>query len=224
MSYLLIWDIDGTLIQGRGIGRKAMEKAFAELFGITDALKGVEMAGMLDSVILGNAFKLHRLDEKYYSTFINKYLYYLEIEISQLDYNIDAPGILKLLNTLDSSNEFFNALGTGNLENGARIKLSKHDMNRFFPTGGFGDELSERWQVIEKAVTNSSNFHGIKFCSDEIFVIGDTPRDVECGKKLGYKTIAVATGMHSVSDLNNCSADYVFQDLKDDSGFFNIFK
>ncbi len=224
MSYLLIWDIDGTLIQGRGIGRRAMEKAFSELFGITDALKGVEMAGMLDSVILRNAFRLHSLDEKYYDAFKIKYLHYLEFEISQLDYNIDAPGILNLLKKLDSQPGFFNALGTGNLEKGARIKLSKHDMNSFFPTGGFGDELSERWQVIEKAATNSSHFHNIDFYADEIFVIGDTPRDVECGKKLGYKTISVATGMHSVSELISCSADYVFEDLTDDSRFFNIFK
>jgi len=224
MNKLLIWDIDGTLIQGRGIGRRAMDRVFLKLYGIKDALNNVEMAGMLDSIIIKNAFKIHSLEEKCKKEFLEDYFESLTFEITQLKSSIDAPGILELLKTLDALPEFFNVLGTGNLEMGARIKLSKHDMNKYFHVGGFGEEEMERWQVIEKAVNASCNYFGVNFDNTNIFVIGDTPRDIFCGKKLNYKTIAVATGMYTFMQLEECDADYVFEDLSDTAKFLEIFK
>ncbi len=222
MDYLLVWDIDGTLIQGKGIGRRAMTKAFKDLFQIDDALKDIEMAGRLDSLIVKDAFKLHKINMDN-SIFFERYLECLDEEIKILDKPIEAPGIVKLLEILEKKNNFYCALGTGNIEKGARKKLEIASMNTFFPTGGFGDNEMERWQVIENSVINSKKCYNKDFSTESIYVIGDTPRDVNCGRKLNFKTIGVATGIFSVQDLKEAGADYVFHNFLDTDSFFRIF-
>ena len=224
MNYLLIWDIDGTLIQGRGMGRRAMDSAFLELYGIKDGFKDISMAGRLDSVILADAFALHSLDGNNPEIFFNKYCFYLEKEVQMLARPIIASGIWALLEKLEQIPEVFNVLGTGNIEKGARVKLGVHALNPIFPTGGFGDEFMERWQVIEKAASNARDYFGINFTKENTFVIGDTPMDIECGKKNHMKTIGVATGGNSVEELKKCGADYVFKNLEDSNSFLGILK
>lgn len=223
MDYLLIWDIDGTLIQGRSVGRRALERAFFESFGIADALSGVEMAGRLDTAIVKDAFALHGITSYDMASFFDKHCENLRDEIKKLNSPYAAPGIQELLPVLESKGSFYNVLGTGNIERGARIKLGNDSLNKYFPTGGFGDEPLERWQIIEKAISNAKNLFKKDFEKENIYVIGDTPRDIECGKKLGVKTIGTATGPFSAGELQKCGADYVFEDLSDTNAFLNIF-
>lgn len=222
MDYLLIWDIDGTLIQGKGIGRRAMTNAFKDLFQIEDALKDIDMAGRLDSLIVKDAFTLHNINMDRF-TFYNKYLECLNEEIKKINSPMAAPGIVNLLELIEKKSNFYCALGTGNIEKGARKKLELDNINRFFPTGGFGDDEMERWQMIENSVINSQKSYGKDFSTNNIYVIGDTPRDVHCGKKLNFKTVGVATGPYSLEDLKEAGADYVFQDFLDIDSFFSIF-
>jgi phosphoglycolate phosphatase-like HAD superfamily hydrolase len=223
-NYLLIWDIDGTLIQGRGIGRRGMDKAFLELYGIKNGFEGIDMAGMLDSVILRKAYELHNLKGQDSKKYFEVYCECLKEEIKKLDAPIYAPGIPQLLEILHQKDNFYNVLGTGNVKEAAIIKLAVHDMNRFFICGGFGDEEMDRWQVIQQAITSSHKLLNIRFESKNIYIIGDTPRDVECGKKLEAKTIGVATGSYTTSQLLDCGADYVFEDFTDTSAFLSIFE
>jgi phosphoglycolate phosphatase len=223
MDYLLIWDIDGTLIKVCGAGRRAMDRTFFELYGVNEGFKDIDMAGRLDPVILEDAFMLHSLKGKDSSQFFDRYCDKLKDEMDKLEYPISLPGIPKLLEFLDSNSSFYNVLGTGNIESGARIKLSMEDMNRFFPVGGFSDRETERWQVIEKAVVNAFNCFNLEFDSSNIYVIGDTPHDIECGKKLDAKTIGVATGAFSSRQLKSCGADFVFENFIDIDAFLKVF-
>jgi phosphoglycolate phosphatase len=221
---LLIWDIDGTLVLARGGGRRAMDKAFLEIYGIDNGFEGIDMAGRLDALILKDAYALHNItniDSDYY---FNVYCKHLKKDMDNLSEPIDAPGILELLPKLSSFGNFYNVLGTGNVEPAARIKLKKHDMNRFFPTGGFGSREADRWQIIEEAIFNAEQHFNLNFEKENIYVIGDTPRDIECGKKLGIKSVGVATGMYSVEDLQKCDPDFVFEDFLDTDRFLDIFK
>ncbi|MCX8130768.1 MAG: HAD hydrolase-like protein [Clostridia bacterium] len=220
---LLIWDIDGTLIQGRGIGRIAMDKAFFELYGIDSGFKGIEMAGRLDAAIVGDAFKLHGISDSDQNIFFSTYCRHLEYEVARLPGTIAAPGIIRLLELLLNEKNFFSILGTGNIEKGARIKLEKEKMNRFFPTGGFGGSRLERWQIIQEAIHNAQDYFDMEYIPENIYVIGDTPKDIECGKKLDIKSIAVATGMYSVQELQAYEPSYVFEDFTDTESFLKIF-
>ena len=192
MNYLLIWDIDGTLIRTKGVGKRAMNTAFYKLFGIHDGFGPINMAGMLDAIIVRKAFELHNIPfilpngtkntdiERFYELYIEA----LSSEISMIKGSIACPGVLELLKILQQQDAFYNVLGTGNIEEGARLKLSVDNMNSYFPTGGFGDQQIERYQLIEKAIVNSEDYFKLNFRRDKIFVIGDTPKDVECGNKL----------------------------------------
>ena len=226
MKYLLIWDIDGTLIQTRGLGKKAMNIAFLELHRVENAFQNIKMSGMLDPVILETAYELHRINmaDRNSINFFNRYIQILEALFREHNRSIACAGVPELLATLDKTGCFYNVLGTGNIERGARIKLSVDDLNRFFPTGGFGDEETERWRVIEKALVNARNHFKIEFENKNIFVIGDTSKDIACGKKLGTRTIAVATGSFSCTELHEYNPDYVFENLKDTENFLRAFE
>lgn len=224
MGYLLIWDIDGTLISTKGVGMKAMSMAFHELYNIKDAFKGVNMAGMLDAVIMKNVYAHHNIKDADVTVFYRKYSKILEQEVKKLDYSITCPGVKALLEALEGTGCFHNVLGTGNIEKGARIKLERDNLNRYFPTGGFGDKEMERWQIIQEAVVNAHNHFNCEFESENIYIIGDTPRDMECGKKLKAKSIGVATGPYSIRELTDCGADHVFENLLDTQAFLGVFK
>lgn len=232
MSYLLIWDIDGTLIRTKGVGKKAMNTAFHKLFGISDGFEPINMAGMLDAAIVRKAFEIHNIPvilpdgrentdiERFYELYIEA----LSSEIRMIQRSIACPGVLELLETLHQRDNFYNALGTGNIEKGARLKLSVDNMNRYFPTGSFGERLMERYQLIEKAIANAEEYYKLKFQKDNIYVIGDTPKDVECGGKLGIKSIGVATGIYTKEQLAEHGADYVFENFSNIKDFLKIFK
>lgn len=223
MSYLLIWDIDGTLIQSGGLGRRGMDRAFLELYGISNGFDGIEMAGMLDAVLLKKAYELHGIKQQDSKKYFEAYCKFLKIEIDKLNTPIYAPGIPELLELLHQKDNFYNVLATGNVEEAARLKLDVHNLYRFFPCGGFGELDVERWQIIQEAVHASQDLFNIHFEKNNIFVIGDTPRDIISGKKLGVRTVGIATGNYTVDQLAECGADYFFKDLSDRDPFLSIF-
>lgn len=224
MKYLLIWDIDGTLIQVKGMGKSALNITFFELYGVKNAFENINMAGMLDSVVLKNAYEIYSIKCFDNDKFFDMYCKILSENIEALKPSIAYSGVIELMEHLSGSGEFCSVLGTGNIERGARIKLSVDNMNRFFPVGGFGDEEVERWQIIEEAVNKSRKHFNTDFLNSNIYIIGDTPKDVECGKILGLKTIGIATGHHTKVQLEKCGADYTFDNLGNTNTFLEIFK
>jgi len=223
-SILMIWDIDGTLINPRGSGRQAMNKAFHAVYGVENAFEGISMSGRLDGVIVRDAFNKYNVSESEIYSFYNAYCKVLE-ETMLFENPIELlPGVEGILTNNENLNKVYHVLGTGNLEKGARIKLSAHNLNRFFPTGGFGDEKLERWEIISKAITEAEKSFELKFEKANIYVIGDTPFDIECGKVLGVNSIAVATGSHSLEELLKHGADYTFESLMDTKRFLSVFE
>ncbi|MEN8904860.1 MAG: HAD hydrolase-like protein [Clostridiales bacterium] len=220
MEKLFIWDIDGTLLQCKGIGKIALNKTFYEIYNIKNAFDKISMAGMVDSVILGKAYDMNNIKEKNYSNFFNEYCYYLSEAVSENKNAFAAPGIKKLMEFLKKSRTIYNILGTGNIELGARIKLTKDNLNRYFKIGSFGDEPYKRWQLVNNAIVNSKNFFGIPFNNNNIYVIGDTPIDIEAAKKTNVKSVAVATGGYSINELSEYNPDYITENFSN----FNIIR
>src|ERR1700746_915109 len=213
---LLLFDIDGTLIHSGGAGVQALKCAFRERFGITDDLHDIEIAGMTDSGIVVSILNKHRIPptNENVSAFLDSYVHFLSLELPRRKGKL-LPGVLKLLEKLKSRPHVVLALLTGNVSRGARLKLEHYGVWHFFEFGAFADDHHDRNQLGSFARARAREKHGREFSASEIDVIGDTPRDIACGKALGARTIAVATGSWSREKLAQHAPDVLIDDLSD---------
>jgi len=213
---LTLFDIDGTLLTSGGAGEKALRLAMKDRFGQDDDLSRVEIAGRTDSAIAHQLFKLYGIDPTMdnLARFFDSYLHHLEGQLHQTPGRL-LPGILELLNNLLSCPEVALGLLTGNLERGARLKLSHYGVWNFFEFGAFADDAQDRNQLGKFAHARANKKHGIEFLPENIFVLGDTPHDIACGRAIGAKTVAIATGGCSRDQLAAHRPDYLFDDLSE---------
>lgn len=208
---LLIFDVDGTLISTKA-GRRAFNRALEAFFGVADAAEGIPMAGRTDLIIYRDICQRFGLDPGTFGAFKLEFVAQLA-EALNSDPGHVLPGVVELLEACSAEGSFTLALGTGNVEEGARLKLAPHDLNRFFPLGGFGDEGETRDDVIAMAIRRGEARRGGPF--DRVVVIGDTPHDISCGKANRCLTVGVATGYHKAHELAQCGADLVVADFSD---------
>jgi phosphoglycolate phosphatase-like HAD superfamily hydrolase len=127
-----------------------------------------------------------------------------------------------LLETLAGRSDVFLALGTGNLERGARLKLDRAGFNKFFAVGGFGSDAEERPEVLKAGVLRASSRAGRNFQGADVVVIGDTPHDVAAGKAIGAFTVAVSNGHAPLDGLRAASPDLLLSSLRDPSPLLRL--
>jgi phosphoglycolate phosphatase len=214
----LLFDIDGTLVLTGGAGSRAMTAAFRELFAIDDAFRGIPMPGRTDAWILADAAALHRIpaDSPTLARFPEVYLRHLAIELAKPGPRKGVmPGVRPLLDALASRDDVYLALLTGNYEAAARAKLEHFDLWQYFACGAFGDAAPDRNGLLPKAISRVAACGGPSVLPHNTIVIGDTPLDVACAAAGGARSIAVATGSHTVDELRTSGADVVFEDLSD---------
>lgn len=213
---LLLFDIDGTLIHSGGAGVEALKLVLKERFDITDDLRDIEIAGMTDSGIVISILNKHKIPatNDNVTSFLDSYAHFLSLELPRRQGKL-LPGVLELLEKLKSRKHLVLALLTGNISRGARLKLDHYGVWHFFEFGAFADDHHDRNQLGPFARARAKEKHGCEFSADEIDVIGDTPRDIACGKALGARTIAVATGMWSREQLAEHGPDVLIDDLSD---------
>jgi len=209
---LLLFDIDGTLISSGEAGTRALNRAFEELFGIKDAFRSIKMAGKTDPQIMKEAMQLYGVPctETNLQAMIRGYLKHLRREINN-PYRRVMPGIHEALDVLHR--QYHLGLLTGNLQEGARIKLSPFGLNKYFPTGAFGSDHEDRNKLLPIALERCSS-NGKRFTPHRTVVIGDTPRDVECAKIHGAYVVAVATGPYTMEELKQAGAHLVLPTLQ----------
>jgi phosphoglycolate phosphatase-like HAD superfamily hydrolase len=214
MKKLVLFDIDGTLIDPGGAGRRSLGHTFNELFAIKDAFAEIRMAGKTDIQIIKEGLSVHRLssDDRDLPSLLSVYLKHLKTEIMNKKKFIN-PGVVELLDTLKAMDGYWLGLLTGNIERGARIKLGAFGLNRYFSVGAFGDDNENRNLLLPIAVEKFRKMTHLSINCDDCIVIGDTPSDVECSKPLGAVSIAVSTGPYSYDSLLETGADYVLRDL-----------
>jgi len=213
---LLLFDIDGTLINSGGAGMEALKRALTERFGIEDNLEDIEIAGMTDSGIIVSILDKHKIpaSAENVAAFLDSYVHFLSHELPRRKGKL-LPGVLELLEKLKARKHVVLALLTGNVSRGAQLKLGHYGVWHFFEFGAFADDHSDRNQLGSFARARAKEKHGREFTSEEIDVIGDTPRDIACGKALGARTIAVATGSWTREKLAEYDPDILIDDFSE---------
>jgi phosphoglycolate phosphatase len=213
---LVLFDIDGTLLTSNGAGEHALRLAVRELFGAEDDLADIEIAGRTDSGIARAILAKHGVtcSAENLARFYEVYLRHLERELPNKKGGL-LPGILELLEALRARENIALGLLTGNLSRGAEIKLTHYGLSHFFDFGAYADDHHERPQLGSFARERARERHGTEFSADNIYVIGDTPHDIECGRSFGARTIAIATGRYSRAELAEHKPDFLFDDLSD---------
>lgn len=221
---LLIWDIDGTLIDSKGCGRRAMDRTFMKLYNIEDGFKTVNMAGRLDWKIVKDALEINKVSQENIFDFLNNYGSILKEELKNDSLCKVLPGIEEIFQNTFEDKDIYHVIGTGNCEIGAKLKLSHLGLDKYFEIGGFGDEDMERWELIGLIMDKAIDYYNVDFKKNDVYVIGDTPSDIECGKKLGINSVAVATGRHKYNELEKYNPDYIFQSLSAFEDFISLIK
>lgn len=220
---LLLFDIDGTLLSASGAATKAADMAFEKFYSVKNVMTGIRSDGKTDPLILKEMFN-NGLNRDYFEheadLVFNEYLHLLNTELSNGSKIILMPGIDLLLNILSARDDILLGVATGNIEQGAWIKLRHGGLNRFFDFGGFGSDSHNRELLIRKAMERSQDFYGGNIT--EVFVIGDTPFDIIHGRAAGAITVGVSTGHYTYGQLSEYSPDYLFHDLTDSAAFLDI--
>jgi len=215
---LVLFDIDGTLIQSGRAGVRGMNRAFDRLYGQPAALDGIPIAGRCDRVIVLDAmrgFGLEPSDEEILR-FRDVYFEALGEEIGrkvELPSGV-LPGVHDLLARLETRDDVVVALLTGNFAGGARIKLGHFKLWPRFRFGAFGDDHVDRRELMPVALT-LARAEGIAIDDPErVVVIGDTPLDVDCAHAHGARALAVATGGYDETALQATGANLVVRTLE----------
>ena len=211
---LLLFDIDGTLIHSAGAGVYSLSLTLAERFGIHDDLADIEIAGMTDSGIVMSILNKHRIPptNENIAAFLDTYVHFLSLELPRRAGQL-LPGVLELLGRLKARPHLILALLTGNVSRGAQLKLEHYGVWHFFEFGAFADDHHDRNQLGPFAQARAQEKHGYEFRAEQIDVIGDTPRDIACGKAIGARTVAIATGSWPRPELAAHQPDFLFDDL-----------
>lgn len=212
---LLLFDIDGTLITTGGCGERALRLAVRDVFGVEDDLAGIEVAGRTDTSIARQLLKKHARPEteEGIRTILEAYLRHLPTLLPHAAGRI-LPGVRQLLDALKPRTDVVLALLTGNLVAGARHKLSQYGLWDYFEFGAFADDHHERNRLGPFALSRAAE-RGHAVQPDRTFIIGDTPHDIACGRAIGAKTVAVATGGFRSHQLAPHAPDVLVEDLSD---------
>jgi phosphoglycolate phosphatase-like HAD superfamily hydrolase len=220
---ICLFDIDGTLLASGGAGRVAMERALAEEFGVPASSEGVRMSGRTDRAIVRDLFALHRVAEtpENLRRFLARYLANLPECLNSCEGRV-LPGIAEFLGHLAGLDDVAVGLLTGNLREGARVKLGHFGLFEHFAFGGFGDEHFDRDDVAREALAATCRHLGCEVRGEQVWVIGDTPLDVRCARAIGARAVAVATGWHSRAELEASRPDLLLADLSDWSPLLDL--
>ncbi|MDE3083812.1 MAG: haloacid dehalogenase-like hydrolase [Verrucomicrobiota bacterium] len=223
MKKLILWDIDGTLITSGGAGERALIAGLKTAFDVNGSLAWIDYSGRTDAWIAHEVLRHYGLPEtpQNIQRYLEGYLQALTVEMANPRARLHA-GILTLLETLHQRPDVAQGLLTGNLEHGARIKLEHFAVWRYFEFGAYADDSAQRNELGPHALRRARERHGVDFSPERVFIIGDTPRDIECGKIIRAKTIAVATGKYSIEQLRAHEPTAVFSEFSDTAAFLRV--
>ncbi|MEM8557580.1 MAG: HAD hydrolase-like protein [Bacteroidota bacterium] len=219
---LLLFDIDGTLLNGNGIGRRCVEAALTEVVGRPVSAEGVPFSGKTDPQCLRDVYEANGIEAT--DTLIADGLAHYAAAMhatATADMVTVLPGVPSLVASLSVDDRVQLALLTGNMEAMAYLKVGFLGYDRAtFPFGAFGSDSEARNDLPAIAADRARSHTGRSYASEEVVVIGDTPRDIACARHFGARAIAVATGRFDAESLAEHEPDALLSDLRDPAAFW----
>jgi len=228
VTHTILFDVDHTLLYTGGAGGLAMGRAFQQLHGVENAFRNIEATGRTDWSILKHGLQTHDLFNEAddfdatVMTFIDTYVEHLADTLREAPGGYIEPGIPELLDALAARDDVRLGLATGNFRRACLIKLEYYELDAHLSEGGFGEDAEARGEMVTRAierVAHRSPASGPSANGDsasqssQIWIVGDTPRDVEAARSNGVRSLAVATGDSSVYELRAAGADVALKDL-----------
>ena len=215
---LVLLDVDGTLVHCAGAGRRSLERALREAFGHPDGdLSSLRLDGSTDRLIVRQAMALFgkAFTDEAFDRALSRYPEFLAEELADPGFKV-LPGAVRTLRALRARKIAY-GLCTGNVMEGARLKLRRGELDGYFEwgpkaVGGFADDGEERTRLVLTALERANTRHGT-IAPGEVLVVGDTPLDVAAAHGAGCTALGVATGRYSAPELLLGGADHVVESL-----------
>lgn len=198
---LVLWDIDGTLLTTLKAGIGAWEDAARAVLGAEMDLETMRTSGLTDPMIAREILAMvgqapdSELEEKLGTAYVAA----LPERLTERQ-GFALPGVTGVLEALIGCDGTAIGLCTGNYHRGAVAKLERYGLGHYFQFGGFGDDGFDRTEIGRAALRRARAFMP-NLDSDRVFLVGDSPYDIECAHALAVRAIAVATGVHSTAEL-----------------------
>jgi phosphoglycolate phosphatase-like HAD superfamily hydrolase len=219
---LILWDIDGTLVQAGEVGRDIFTEAFQAVLGQAPdqvTAKALVMAGRTDPEIALEFLAAHEVEgERHLPAFSEALVSALAAKAAVIRERGRAlAGARDILDALDRTDGVVQSLLTGNVQPNALLKLASFELDGYldFEVGGFGSDHHHRPSLVQVARDKAERKYGTAFDGPATVLVGDTPLDVAAGKAGGARVVAVATGPYRVEELRATEADAVLEDLRD---------
>lgn len=211
---VLLFDIDGTLVSTGGAGRRSIERAFVEHTGRAD-LVDFSFAGMTDPAIVRRGLaKAERVaDAEAIAAVLASYLRALADEVASASGFVVHEAVGDVLAEAGAWTGFAIGLGTGNVRDGARVKLGRAGLFERFGFGGFGCDHEDRAELLRVGAERGAALLGVPRAECRVVVIGDTPKDVAAALAIGAEAIGVGTGPYPAAELLACGATRAFANL-----------
>lgn len=214
---VLLFDIDGTLVTTGGVGRRAIERAFFVRFGRTDACASFRFDGMTDRAIVRGGLKALGVPDtqEEIDRLLEVYVAVLQEEVAAADparYRVH-PGMQQALDLAAARQGMAIGLGTGNIREGAVIKLRRVGIDERFAFGGFGCDHEDRAELIRTGALRGAGRLGARLADCRVVIIGDTPKDVAAAQAIGAESLGVGTGSFTPAQLLAAGATFAFSDL-----------
>ncbi len=224
---LLLFDIDGTLILTGGVAARLMAESVYKTMGIPVSWNIEDFVGNTDRNIVMTLLNRCGISEAMMNEKTNLvmegYLKSLELELKKDGVVTVLPGVKNLLDLLAGDERFALGLVTGNVREGARIKLARDNLISYFPVGAFGDDAINREDLPPVAIRRAEKHYGHFFERGDIWIIGDSIHDIRCARANGLRSLAVASGHTRDPDLHLYKPTALFLDLNDSQEIIKIF-
>lgn len=216
---VILFDLDGTIVNTGGAGKRALEKAILDMGGPKGICRYIELQGETDKINFENAFYFafgKKPNKNEFKKLSKLYLKHLpsEIEKSLKHGNYTKiNGIDKFLSFLSKRDDVLIGLGTGNLKEAAYIKLAPSKLSHYFLFGSFGHKYNKRADMLKSAVEKASKIAKTCLKPNQVYVIGDTHKDILAAKECGYHSACVLDGFGDYEKIITSGPELIEKDF-----------
>ncbi len=218
---LILWDIDGTLIRTRGVGARAIETGAAEVAALLE-VPSVRMSGKTDPQILREIFTAAEIADHRITELLPRAVAAVERALAAAEAELRRvgsvlPGVVATMEALAATPGVRQSLVTGNLATNAAVKLAAFGLTKHLDVeiGAYGSDDAERDALVPIALERAGRLRDEHYDRSEVWVVGDTPRDLACARAAGVRCLLVGTGQMGLAELQELGADAALADLGD---------